>query len=163
MFRAHFIQKYPLVAAALFILVFQCVGAALGFVSAKEVDGWYQTLNRSPFTPPDYVFGIVWSALYLFLSISFWQIFKKPESGNRNFILKLFCAHMLLNWAWTPVFFIAHSIGCAFFLMLIVLATAIYLGKNILISYKGAFWAFVPYIIWLSYATYLSGYIFIKN
>ncbi len=110
------------------IMAFQIAGAIVGFSTAPGVDGWYQGLQKSPLTPPDYLFGVVWSVLYLFLAIVFWRWVRRPASHEKSHILKLFVGHMVLNWAWSFIFFQLHAMVVAFIAILLILITALYLA-----------------------------------
>lgn len=157
------ITAYPVLSFLGFVGFFQLMGGLMGWITAHGVDGWYQTLNRSPLTPPDAVFGIVWAALYFLLSVAFWMVWKRDKSEGRTFALRLFTAHMVLNWLWSPLFFTAHALLPAFALILILIYTAAMLFWLILPLDRKAAFIFIPYISWLTFAGHLSHYILQKN
>jgi len=157
------IEKNKILTLILSILVFQAIGGTIGWITSSNIDGWYQTLGKSDLTPPDYLFGVVWSILYLILSIVFWIVATKPPSKEKTFILRLFIGHMILNWAWSPVFFMAHALLASLVLITAVLTTAIWLASLIYKSYGGLSFSFIPYIAWLCFASYLCFAIFVKN
>lgn len=146
-----------------FAAFFQAVGGSIGWLTGQGVDGWYQTLRKSPLTPPDSVFGIVWSALYLLLAISFWLVWKSPHTPERRYLLILFAAHMLLNWLWSPLFFIAHATGASVLLIFAMIFTAAILAWLVWPIDKRASLIFAPYITWLIFAGHLSHYIWQSN
>lgn len=153
---------------SLFILVaiiaaFQGISALLGILTAQEIAGWYNQLNKSPLTPPGPTFGIAWTTLYLLLAVAFWRMWRKPSSAERKSILAFFLGHMILNWAWTPVFFTAHLVLPALILLVSIWVTAIILCASLRNHDKIAAWLFAPYILWLSFATYLNFYIWQHN
>lgn len=155
--------SYPVISFLCLAVFFQLTGGLMGWITARGVDGWYQTLIRSPLTPPDAAFGIVWSILYFLLSAAFWMVWKKAESAERTFALRLFAAHMVLNWLWSPLFFTAHALLLSFALILILIFTAAMLFWLILPLDRKAAFIFVPYISWLTFAGHLSHYILQKN
>lgn len=135
----------------------------MGWITSKDVDGWYKTLARSPLNPPDATFGIVWTALYLMLAFAVWKIWSMPGSRQRSVILALFGFHMLLNWAWTPTFFILHAVLPALIVIAVMIVTAAVIGWMIRPLSRAAALVFVPYIAWLCFAAHLTHYIFAHN
>lgn len=146
-----------------FIALFQIMGGLMGWVTSKEVDGWYKTLERSPLNPPEATFGIVWTALYLMLAFAAWKIWSMPESRQRSVILALFGFHMLLNWAWTPVFFTLHAVLASLIVIAVMIITAALLGWMIRKHSSAAALVFVPYTAWLCFAAHLTQYIYAHN
>lgn len=154
---------HPLLMLLILILGFQAVGGALGMMTSGNMEPWYNGLVKSPLTPPGYAFGIAWTILYAFLAFSIWLIWKQPTSQKRTNILMLFAAHMILNWAWTPVFFAAHEASVAFALLVVILLTAIFLCKMMWNQDRRAALLLLPYIVWLCFASHLNHYIWIHN
>lgn len=146
-----------------FVILLQVAGGFLGWLTSHDVDTWYQTLIKSPLNPPGYAFGIAWTILYVLLSVCAWLVWIKPENVQRKNILALFAVHMVLNWIWTPVFFTAHLVAPAFFLILVLIATALLLGKMIQPLDHRAALLLIPYIGWLSFAAHLNLYIWQNN
>lgn len=153
-------KAIPLIA---FLVFFQIMGGLMGWLTSKDVDGWYKTLERSPLNPPEATFGIVWTALYLLLAFSAWKIWSMPESRQRSIILTLFGFHMLLNWAWTPVFFTLHAVLPALIVIAVMIVTAAMLGLMIRPLSRAAALVFVPYTAWLCFAAHLTHYILVHN
>lgn len=148
---------------AVFIIALQIVGSGLGWLTSNDIDSWYQGLVKSPLNPPGYAFGIAWTILYVMLSVCVWLVWIKPASAARKNILILFAAHMVLNWAWTPVFFTANLVAPAFFLILVLIASALVLIRMILPLDRRAAILLIPYIGWLSFAAHLNFYIWQHN
>lgn len=146
-----------------FIILFEAIGGALGLLTAQEIESWYSGLAKSPYTPPDAAFGIVWPILYAMLAIAVWIVWQKPESAERKNILILFAAHMVLNWAWTPVFFTAHETLAGFIILVLIVATAIWLALQLWRLDRRAALLLVPYIAWVLFASHLNYYIWQNN
>ncbi len=155
---AHPVLSFLVIAA-----FFQGMGGLMGWITTQGIDGWYQTLDRSPLTPPNPAFGIIWSILYFLLSAAFWLVWRKPESKQRSFVISLFTAHMVLNWLWSPLFFTAHALLPSFLLILFLIFTAAMLFWLLLPLDRKAVFVFVPYIGWLTFAGHLSHFILQKN
>lgn len=127
----------------------------------NNIDKWYKNLKKSPLTPPDYVFGIVWPILYFLLLIYF--ILALQEENKMPLVY--FMIQLILNLLWTTVFFRKININLAFAMIIIILFFTIlsglemyYKNNNILLPLL-----LVPYIIWLSFAGYLNYYIIYNN
>lgn len=139
------------------------VSSILGNLTSSNVDGWYQALNRSSLTPPDYVFGIVWSILYVMIAISGWKIWRAKHFPKLNSIKALYIGQLILNWSWTPLFFIFRLTEIAF---VCLLAIVILVTVLIIRSYKNlpsVSLLLTPYLLWLLLATYLNFYIWQFN
>ena len=118
-------------------------------------DSWYADLVKSPLNPPSFVFGIVWPILYALMAfISF-------KSADK--IWKLFIPQLILNAAWSWMFFFMHAPLLAF----INISILIFLNQKILvilkIESKLLFWLYVPYVLWLSFAAFLNASIVFLN
>jgi tryptophan-rich sensory protein len=145
------------------ILLPLSVGAIAGMFTSQAVPIWYASLNRPSFSPPNWVFGPVWTSLYILLGISFFLIWKENPSRERNLAIKVFSIQMLLNLAWSFLFFYFNLIGVALIeiiLLWISIAAMIYLFYKIkpLAAYLN-----IPYLLWVSFATILNaGYYFLN-
>ena len=118
-------------------------------------DSWYVDLVKSPLNPPSFVFGIVWPILYALMA------FVSFKSADK--IWKLFIPQLILNAAWSWIFFYMH----APLLALINISILIFLNQKILvilkIESKLLFWLYVPYVLWLSFAAFLNASIVFLN
>lgn len=90
---------------------------------------WYHGLAKPPFVPPDIVFGVVWSILYLFLGISAFLLFRKGLQNHKKTAV-LFIIQLALNMWWTPVFFGLHELQPALLLLVVMLAETFWLWKE---------------------------------
>ncbi len=118
-------------------------------------DTWYVELVKSPLNPPSFVFGIVWPILYALMA------FVSFKSADK--IWKLFIPQLILNAAWSWMFFFMH----APLLALINISILIFLNQKILvilkIESKLLFWLYLPYVLWLSFAAFLNASIVFLN
>lgn len=132
----------------------------ISFYSMEKIDSWYQNLNKSSLTPPGYVFGIAWTILYILMSISVWIIWNKEK--KISFPIQLYIIQLILNFAWSPLFFKYHCINESLFLLSFIWMS-VFIMIDIFYSIdKIAGLLLVPYLIWLSFAYYLNYYI-VKN
>ena len=145
------------------ILLPLSVGAVAGMFTSQAVPTWYASLNRPSFSPPNWVFGPVWTSLYILLGISFFLIWKEEASKERYLAIKVFSIQMLLNFAWSFLFFYFNLIGAAL-IEIILLWTSI--AAMIYLFYKikpVAAYMNIPYLLWVSFATILNaGYYFLN-
>ncbi len=128
------------------------LGIASGLSTAGGADGWYQSLAKPPGTPPSWVFGPVWSVLYLMMGVALGRLVVRKAWPA----VWIFAAQFALNLMWTPVFFGAHQIAAA-----LLVITAMWVGLAFTIRLAGksdkiSAWLLAPYLAWVSYATYLN-------
>jgi benzodiazapine receptor len=131
------------------------VGAAGGFLTGLGVGDWYPTLRKPSWTPPPWVFGPAWTALYLAMALAAWLVWRKlPFRGGLP--LALFAVQLLLNGAWSGIFFGLRRPDLAFgeivILWLAIGATA---WSFFRVS-KVAGWLLVPYLAWVTFAAALN-------
>lgn len=123
---------------------------------------WYKSLIKPPLAPPDWIFAPAWAFLYLTILVSF-ALYLVAKGENKKSGYLFFVIQMLLNVAWSPVFFGLQNIGFAF-VIIILLDVFVYLTIRKFYSVsKLAGIILVPYLIWILYATYLNfGYLFLN-
>ena len=134
-----------------FILVLQGVGYLLG--TAFPAGDWYATLQKPFFNPPSYLFGVVWPVLYLLVAVAGWRVF---TSGGAIPGWGYWVAQMVLNWAWTPVFFGLQLVFWAIWVIAACLLFSIGFMVRTWPHDRLASIAFVPYVAWLSFALVLN-------
>ena len=123
---------------------------------------WYNNLNKSSITPPSIVFPIVWTGLYISIAASF-VLFILQDGLSDRMAITFFIIQMVLNLMWTPVFFRLHELKLSLFIVILmwifILLTILRFTKKVPI----AGYLLIPYIIWVSLAIYLNGYIYYNN
>jgi benzodiazapine receptor len=139
------------------------VGAIAGFATASNIGGWYAALSKPSFNPPNWIFGPVWTLLYILLGIALSIIWKQPDSLYKSNSLWLFFIQLFLNFCWSFLFFYFHKIGLALadiaaLWIFIILTIFSFSRLN-----KKAAWLLVPYICWVSFALILNGAIYRLN
>ena len=124
---------------------------------------WYETLQRPKFTPPDWVFGPVWTILYIMIAISLFLFLRKYKSENGYGIYVLIVLHVISNISWTIIFFGLKSPGLALidilFLDISLLLMVLFFWRTYDIS-SILLW---PYLIWALFATYLNASFYVLN
>jgi translocator protein len=117
---------------------------------------WYQRLKKPSFNPPQFVFPVVWTALYALMAVSGWRVWRTEDSGERSRALSLWASQLMSNVAWTKLFFGEHRPGLA-------LADVVAL-ESIVVRYiatankidRPAAMCFAPYAGWVAFATVLN-------
>ena len=146
-------NSIKLILAVSFTLVFGGLG---GIVTSGEIANWYAGLHKPSFNPPNYLFGPVWSLLYLLMGISLYLIWKEPASSAKTKSIIIFFIQFALNFCWSFIFFKFHQTGIAFaeiiLMWIFILLTIISFSK----LSKTAAWLLVPYIAWVSFASLLN-------
>lgn len=124
---------------------------------------WYETLNKASWTPPNYVFGIIWPILYLLMFISFTLVFfnKKCKGGCRPILF--FLIQLVLNLSWTTVFFTMKQIVAGLVVITAIICIAGYTAYKFYSIDKTAGLLLVPYLLWLCVAFSLNAYIALYN
>lgn len=129
-------------------------GAASGL--ATPPDDWYWTLAKPSWTPPPWLFGPVWTLLYLMMGVSLWLLWRNRRATHGRLAFTLFLTQLALNFAWTPVFFGMHAIGLALAVIVTLLAAIM---ATIAIGWRvkrSAALLLVPYACWVSFASALN-------
>ena len=140
------------------ILAF-AIGALGSYIQGTALEEWYPYLVKSAATPPALVFPIAWGVLYLLMGISVGTMLEKGDLS----VLRLWLLQLLLNFLWSVCFFALRS---PFLGLLVILALDVVIFAYIIHTAGRrplASWLFVPYMLWLIFATYLNGYIYVNN
>ena len=153
------------------IAVSESAGIIGAVLTTPAINGWYAALIKPALNPPAWVFGPVWIALYAFMGSAFFFVWKQHTYILENMSMLrvwrwavfFFFIQLALNTLWSIIFFGLHSPGAAFveiiFLWLAILAAIITFAK---IS-RPAAWLLAPYILWISFASYLNFMIWMLN
>ena len=141
------------------IVVAFAIGFLGSYIQGEALEEWYPFLVKSVATPPAIVFPIAWGVLYLLMGISAGTMLVRGDMS----LMRLWLLQLLLNFLWSVCFFALRSpfMGLLVILILdvVVLAYIIFAANRRL----AAAWLFVPYFLWLVFATYLNGYICVNN
>ncbi|MCO5724617.1 TspO/MBR family protein [Robiginitalea marina] len=142
---------------ALAVAICLLVGALSGLATQTSVDTWYTTLNKPSFNPPNWVFGPVWTLLYLLMGVAAGLVWTRGTGqGPRNKALALFAFQLLLNASWSLVFFGLQMPLPALFILVALLAL---IALTIMAFRKvspAAAYLMVPYLLWVAFAGILN-------
>jgi benzodiazapine receptor len=145
-----------LLALALFVALCLGIGALGASVVDASVDSWYADLTKPFFTPPNAVFGPVWTVLYVLMAVAAWRVWRAGDRDTRRGPLTLFALQLALNLGWTVVFFGLQKIGAA-------VATIVVLDVGVVVTTLAfrtidrlAAFLMLPYLAWVVFATVLN-------
>lgn len=140
-------------------------GILLGlFVVLPNLVPWFATLQKPAFSPPDWLFGPAWSVLYAAIGIASFLVwlrayrtgFTTVSRGQLATALGVYALQLVVNWVWVPVFFAWHQLMAAFVVIVVLDAVAL---VNAALFWRISWLAgllFVPYVLWLAFASYLN-------
>lgn len=146
------------ISLVVFLVVVIGGGLAIGLVTRP--DGWYAELAKPPFNPPNWIFGPVWTILYVLIAVAGWRTFRRDAGGTA---MKLWAAQLALNFLWSPVFFAAHMVGAALAVVVLLFAAIVGFIAATWTVDRPAAWMFVPYAAWVAFATLLNASIWVLN
>lgn len=143
----------------LYILTPLIGGSIVGLIINKSID--YNYLVNPPLSPPSYLFPIVWNILYLLIGISYY-IYRKNNNDN-SLTIKLYYIQLILNYLWSIIFFTLKLRTLAVIWIIVLAITVIYLMIRFYKEERTSFYLFIPYILWILFATYLNIGIVVLN
>lgn len=156
-------SKLQIIKLIVSIIVPLGLGSIAGIFTAQSVPEWYATLNRPSFNPPNWIFGPVWTMLYILMGISLFLIWKLEISKERNLAILVFMFQLFLNFGWSFIFFYFNMIGLA---LIDIILLWIFIVIMLVLFYKIkpiAAYINIPYLLWVSFATVLNGSYYILN
>ncbi len=146
-----------------FVAVCLAVAGLGGAITAASVGAWYPELHKPPFNPPDWVFAPVWTILYVLMAIAGWRVWRRAGFGGARTALSIFAFQLVLNLGWSSLFFGLRQVGLALVEIVILL---LFITINALLFWRidplaGAL--FVPYGLWVAFATFLNAALWVLN
>jgi benzodiazapine receptor len=149
------------------LLGFLALTHAVSFLGSLAIvanaHGWYGAANKAPWTPPDWVFGTVWTVLYTAMAVAAWLVWRR-RSGRLRGALSAYAVQLVLNLAWAPTFFGMYPmLGTAALWLALLIITAIALGAGLTVLRFGpisrtAGLLMLPYISWIIFSASLNLY-----
>jgi translocator protein len=139
------------------------VGAVAGIFTAKAIPTWYTTLNAPSFNPPNWVFGPMWTLLYVLMGVSLFMVWNAEPGKARDIAMLIFGVQLVLNFAWSFLFFYFKELGwalveiIAMWISIVVMLIAFYQVRPL------AAYINIPYLLWVSFATALNAAYFKLN
>ncbi len=147
----------------LFILLAFLAAAIGGFATSTSVDTWYPTLRKPSWSPPNAVFGPVWTVLYLLMAVAAWWAWRVGSPADARLTVRLYGAQLALNALWSILFFGLRSPGAALIDIVVLWLVLIRLYIRFRAVDRLAGWLWLPYVIWVSFAATLNAAIWEFN
>jgi tryptophan-rich sensory protein len=139
------------------VVVIEILGGLSGWLSNSGYgNGWFDALQKPSFMPPGWAFGVVWPILYALMGIALAMILAEQPSSRRQAALTLFFIQLVLNFAWSPIFFAGHDITTAKIVIFVIAAVAAAAAGQFLRLRRAAGLLLVPYLAWLIFAATLN-------
>src|SRR3954451_7056292 len=138
-------------------------GFLAGLATSTSINTWYTTLHKPGFTPPNWLFPVVWTALYILMGITLYLVWKQAPGNSRSRAVGAYFIQLTLNFLWSFIFFQWHAIGWAF---VDIVCLWSFIAITIILFYvksKTAAVLMVPYLLWVSYAAALNYFIWELN
>ena len=140
----------------LWIILAEAVGALSGLISAAGMAMYAEMVQQPPFSPPGWVFGLVWPILYALMGIGAARVWLAPATLARSRGLNLFIAQLIVNFFWSPIFFNTRAYGLALVWLLLLWVLVLLMILQFRKADKAAAWLQLPYLLWLTFAAYLN-------
>lgn len=158
---------YPVMSKTLKLILCILLPLSVGVISsiatATGVRGWYLTLQKPFFNPPNYLFAPMWTILYILMGVSFYLVLQSHDVVLKKRAVIIFSIQLFLNFCWSFIFFKYHSAGVA---LIDIICLWLFIAGMILSFYavnKRAGFLQLPYLLWVSFATALNAAIYILN
>lgn len=145
------------------LLVPLIVGGFSGVATRNAIRGWYTGIKKPAFNPPNIVFGPVWTVLYILMGITLYITIRQEPSAAREKALLFFAAQLVLNFAWSIIFFYYHRIGLALIELIFLWVVLVFMIVALFQVNSVAAYLQLPYFFWVTFAGVLNAGIWELN
>lgn len=157
-------HKFKWLHLIISILITEGIAVTASIFTISQIPIWYVTLNKPSFNPPNWLFGPVWTILYILIAIAAYLVWQRRNGGELYKKARAaYIIQLILNFSWSAVFFGMHEVLGALvvigLLWLSIIAIIYYFSK----FNRVAAWLLVPYLLWVSFAGVLNLYIYLLN
>jgi len=157
-------KKQPFFVLIVSVVVAELAGVLGSLFTTPNIQIWYDLLNKPAVNPPSWVFGPVWTTLYFLMGVAAYLVWKQgTKDKNVRIALRFYVLQLLVNIIWSYAFFGAHSPLAG---LCVIAGLWLFIAATILVFQKVsklAAWLMIPYIVWVSFATYLNFSLWILN
>ncbi len=151
------------VLLTVFIVLCLAAGGVGAFLTGPAVSTWYRLIHKPSWTPPDWLFGPVWTVLYIMMGCAGWLTWRSEDGPRRRPGLWIWGLQLAVNFLWSPLFFGLHAVGLA---LIDIYLLWLLIGRFIVTVWtlsRPAALLFMPYWAWVTYAAALNLGIWILN
>lgn len=158
-------QKIKIIRVIIPIVICLFAGFIGSFFTTTAIPTWYASINKPSFNPPNWLFGPVWTFLYILMGISLYIIWDKDVKNKKikNNALMIFGIQLFLNVLWSVIFFGLKSPFYAFIEIMFLWVTILFTIISFYKISKTASFLLIPYILWVSFASLLNFYVWVLN
>lgn len=156
------LTTHTFLQAAFFILISLAAGWIGSLATMPAIETWYATLNKPAWTPPNYVFGPVWTLLYVLMGYAAFLVSQSKKAG-KTLVLWFFIAHLAVNTLWSVSFFGIKDLLLAQIIIILLLGIIVLLTALFFRYSRAAGWLMVPYVLWVTYASTLNAGVLFLN
>ena len=147
----------------LWVLVAEAVGILAGILSREGI-AWYNSAAiQPPFSPPPWVFPVVWGILYALMGVGAGLVAAEPASKERSRGLNLMVAQLSINFFWPLLFFNVRAFGFALLWLILLWILVLWMTLSFRKTSQPAAWLQIPYLLWLTFALYLNAGVWYLN
>lgn len=132
------------------------LGSASGLSTTSEISTWFTTINKPSWNPPNWIFGPMWTILYILMGCAVGRIWHLEPSQMKKTAITFFIVQFALNLLWSPMFFGFHQITIALGIILILLLLIIITMRQFMRLDKVAGSMIIPYMLWVAFASFLN-------
>ncbi len=157
------IQNVNIASFLTSVIIASFTGVIGSIFIENNVDVWYTALEKPLYTPPAWIFSFAWTLMYFLMGTAAYIMWRHRANTYAFKGLVLYICHLFLITLWTYLFFGAHHVNWAMYEILFLLYIVIRITMYFFRAYKPAGWIFVPYVLWITFATYLNIMIAILN
>lgn len=139
------------------------IGGISGIATASGLGSWFIGLQKPFFNPPGFLFGPVWTALYLLMGISFFRVIQEKSGPDKKAALLIFSVQLVLNFFWSFLFFKFHLLGFALIEIVLLWFCILLMIKRFRKLNRLTAYLQIPYLLWVSFASVLNASIWWLN
>lgn len=158
--RSRHIKMHSYLKLFAWIIIYLAVGFGIGQITQGSIDSWYKDIQKPSFNPPNWIFPLMWSLLYVTIAAAGWNLWER--NGTKTLKI-LFALYTVLNWAWTPIFFGAQQIGLALFWIIAINVVNFVFIKRAWKAQHISAYLMIPVFLWTLFAMVLNYNIWMLN
>lgn len=156
--------KFQIIPFIISLVITLSIGIVAAIFTRPEIASWYSTLNKPSFTPPNWLFPVAWTTIYILIATAAYMVWKlRDGSSIYKTAVIIYVVQLALNFSWSIVFFGRHQILGGLMVIVALLVTIILNISWFNRFSKTAAWLLLPYLLWVSYATLLNISISVLN
>ena len=160
----HTSTRFQILPFVISLLITLAIGVVASVLTRPEIPGWYSMLQKPSFNPPNWVFPVAWTTLYVLIASSAYLVWQRRDGGLVYYRAKLiYIIQLVFNFSWSVIFFGWHQILAALVIIVLLWISIVINMYCFARISKVACWLLLPYLLWVSFATILNYSIYMLN